>query len=97
MAGELFSSSSPSSWFLRSPRLKSLIVTHYFGHPDDDFTSMCSGSQNDFLPEKSNFFPPLQDYFLERVRRLHILHSAKIYDFRRLHYRWPVGFLQAAL
>ena len=42
-----------------------VYVTHYFGHPGDDSTSMCSGSQNDLLPEKRNFFPPLQGFFLE--------------------------------
>jgi hypothetical protein len=62
-------------------------VTHYFGHPNDDFTNMCSGSQHDFFLEKSNLFPPLQGCFLERVCRLHILHSAEIYDFCRLLYK----------
>jgi hypothetical protein len=33
---------------------KTNIVTNYFGHPDDDSTSMCSGSQKDLLHEKNN-------------------------------------------
>jgi hypothetical protein len=39
----------------------SSLVTHYFGHPGDDSTSMCSISQNDLFPKKSNFFLPLQN------------------------------------
>jgi hypothetical protein len=35
-------------------------VTHYFGHPNDDYTRICPGSQNDLFPEKNNFFLPLQ-------------------------------------
>jgi hypothetical protein len=76
---------------------RSMDVTHYFGHPNDDFTSICSCSQHDFFPKKTNFFPPLQGLFLERVRRMHILHSAKIYDFRKSLYSWPEGFRQAAI
>jgi hypothetical protein len=58
---------------------------------------MCSGSQYNIFPEKSNLFPPLQDEFLEGRRRLLLLHSVKILDFRLLHYSQPVGFLQAAI
>jgi hypothetical protein len=36
-------------------------VTHYFGHLDDDFTSMCSSSQNNLLPEKISYILPLQN------------------------------------
>ena len=72
-------------------------ITQYFGHSNDDIIDMCSGSQHDLFPEKNNFFPPLQGYFLERVHMMHILHSAEIYDFCRLLYRYPVGFLQASI
>jgi hypothetical protein len=29
-------------------------ITHYFGHPNDDFTSMCLGSQKDILHEEND-------------------------------------------
>jgi hypothetical protein len=59
-------------------------VTHYFGHLGDVSTSMCSGSQKDLLHEKSNWFLPLQNLFLEGRRRLRVIHSAEMPDFRRL-------------
>jgi hypothetical protein len=72
-------------------------VTHYFGHPDDDYINMCLGSQYNILPEKSNLFPPLQDAFLEGRHGLLPLHSAEIPDFCMLHYSQPTGFSQAAI
>jgi hypothetical protein len=74
--------------------LRHPIVTHYFGHPDDDYINMCSGSQYNLFPEKRNLFPPFQDAFLEGHHRLLPLHSAEIPDFRMLHYNHPAGFLQ---
>jgi hypothetical protein len=59
-------------------------VTHYFGHPGDVSTSMYSTSQKDLSHEKSNWFPALQDLFLEGRRRLRVLHSAEMPDFRKL-------------
>jgi hypothetical protein len=44
----------------RKLKIKHLIVygdvdvTHYFGHPDDDSTSMCLGSQKDLLHEEND-------------------------------------------
>jgi hypothetical protein len=71
--------------FLRS-------VTHYFGHPDDDYINMCSCSQYDILPEKENLFPPLQDALLEGRHGLLPLHSVEILDFHRLHYNHLARF-----
>jgi hypothetical protein len=56
---------------------------------------MCSGSQYNLLPEKSNLFPPLQDAFLEGRREQLPLHSAKIPNFRMLHYSQSARFPQA--
>jgi hypothetical protein len=72
-------------------------VTRYFGHPDDDYISMCSGSQYDLLPEKRNLFPPLQDAFLEGRRGMLPLHIVEIPYFCRLHYSQPTGLPQAAI
>jgi hypothetical protein len=77
---------------LPSQQITLISVTHYFGNFNDDIIDMCSGSQHDFFPEKRNFFPPLQGYFLESVRKLLILHSAEIYHFCRLLYGWSTGF-----
>ena len=74
-----------------------MTVTHYFGHPDDDYINMCSSSQYDLFPEKINLFPPLQDVFLEG-RHGHLpLHSAEIPNFCMLHYSQSVGFPQAVV
>jgi hypothetical protein len=53
-------------------RVEYVGVTHYFGHLDDDFTRMQSGPQNHLFPWKSNYFPPLQTYFLKGRCRLPI-------------------------
>jgi hypothetical protein len=74
-----------------------MTVTHYFGHPDDDYINMCSSSQYDLFPEKINLFPPLKDGFLEGHCKLLPLHSVEIPDFHRLHYSQPTGFPQAAI
>jgi hypothetical protein len=58
---------------------------------------MCSGSQYNLLPEKSNLFPPLQDAFLEGRHGLLPLHSVEIHDFHMLHYSQSAGFPQAAI
>jgi hypothetical protein len=58
---------------------------------------MCSGSQHNLLPEKSNLFPPLQDEILEGRHKLLLLHKVEIPDFRMLHYSHPAGFPQAAI
>jgi len=42
-----------------------VVVTHYFGHPGDVSTSICSGSQKDISHEKIDWFPPPQKLFLE--------------------------------
>jgi hypothetical protein len=72
-------------------------VTHYFGHPHDDYINIYSGSQHDLLPEKKNLFLTLQNVFLEVHRGLLPLHSAEILDFHRLHYSQTVGFPQTAI
>jgi hypothetical protein len=67
------------------PRNNTILgVTHYFGHLGDTFTGMCSSSQKDLSHEKSEWCPPLQSLFLEGHRRLGVLHSAEMPDFRRL-------------
>jgi hypothetical protein len=58
---------------------------------------MYSGSQNDLLPKKSNYFIPLQNYFLEGHYMLHVVHSAEILDLCRLLYSWIMGFPQATI
>jgi hypothetical protein len=66
----------------------STCVTHYFGHSGDVSTSMCSGSQKDLLHEKPNWFLPLQNLFLEGRRRLGVIYSVEMLDFRRLSLTW---------
>jgi len=53
-------------------------VTHYFGHPGDVSTSIYSASQKDLSHKKINWFPSLQDLFLEGRRRIVVLHSAEM-------------------
>ena len=72
-------------------------VTHYFGHSGDVSTMMCSSSHKEFFPEKSDWFLPLQNLFLEGHRRLGIIHSAEMPDLCRLSLTWLAKFPQDSL